>query len=122
MKTLTAILVFVTALVTMASGQSNKQHSELKEDEVPSSVRSNFKKNFSNVSSDGTWTVFYTAAREGNRTVARPLYYNYTLKSDSKSKAEISFEPDGTLRFVKGIQQSSEKAVILNKTETDTGS
>jgi len=101
MKKLMLTLTFATMLGIAAMAQVKKTE-KIQLDEVPVAVRLAFEKDFGKIPEDGSWSVSYTMVTEGNRTSARPIWYQYS-KGKGSDKVEVRYTPEAKLESSKGL-------------------
>lgn len=107
MKKLMFTLIFAAALGVSVMAQVKKTE-KIQADEVPVSVRLAFEKDFGKIPDEGSWTVSYTMVTDGNRTSARPIWYQYT-KGKGSDKIEVRYTPEAKLESSKGLTKMEGK-------------
>jgi hypothetical protein len=103
MKKSILLLILFAGIVTFASGQSLRKTETINPDQVPVAIRTAFENDFDNVPEGGHWLASYVVEQDGERSVAKPLFYIYRNKS---KKIEVRYSAEGKLDSVKGIEKS----------------
>jgi hypothetical protein len=104
MKRFFLTLLFLSSVNAFIVSQPVKKVERIKEEEVPVAVRIAFENDFGKIPENGTWTVNFTVANEGGKSIAKPVYY--TFKKGSKAdKIEVRYSPEGKLDSVHGLQK-----------------
>jgi hypothetical protein len=107
-------VVLLSGLSLMA--QEIKRTSSVKEEEVPVAVRKAFVDDLGAIPAEGNWKVTFTVLNDGAKTVAKPLWYTFSKKSQD-DKIEVRYTPEGKLESFKGINKVNENAATINKTD-----
>src|SRR5689334_3736009 len=72
--------------------------------EVPVAVKASFVRDFGALREEGSWMVHYAVELMEERSVARPVWYGYSIKNKTE-KGEARYSPDGKLIHVKGLNR-----------------
>ena len=104
MKKFILVITLIVASGVSLLAQQEKQNAGIKQEEVPTAVRIAFVNDFGKIPDDGSWRVTYYVLSEGERTVAKPIWYTY-VKRKKPSKIEIRYTPEGKLESSKGLEK-----------------
>jgi hypothetical protein len=96
----------VFLLVVMVAWTQNpvKRTVKIGIDEVPVAVRTAFERDFGTIQEGGDWMVHFAVELIEERSVAKPVWYGYTIKNKTE-KGEARYTPDGKLIFAKGLNR-----------------